>query len=56
MRSKTGRAIFCLSFILILCLGTSFISLGLAHKEEEADRRPERGISVAFEDPEVIIN
>ncbi len=56
MRSKTGRAIFCLSVILILCLGTSFISLGLAHKEEEADRRPERGISVAFEYPEVITN
>lgn len=56
MRSKTGRAIFCLSVILILCLGTSFISLGLAHKEEEEDRRPERGISVAFEYPEVIIN
>jgi len=56
MRAETGRAIFCLSLIVILCLGTSFISLGLGHKEEEEDRRPERGISVAFEYPEVIIN
>jgi uncharacterized membrane protein len=56
MRAKTGKAIFALSLMLILCLGTSFISLGLGHKEEEEDKRPERGISVAFEYPEVIID
>ncbi|UCF72536.1 MAG: hypothetical protein JSW35_10230 [Deltaproteobacteria bacterium] len=57
MRTKPGKAIFALCFILILCLGTSCISLGLAQEEKEKeDIRPERGISVAFEYPEVIIN
>ncbi|MFB0520699.1 MAG: hypothetical protein ACETWD_04640, partial [Desulfatiglandales bacterium] len=57
MRTKPGKAIFALSVILILCLGTSCISLGLTQEEKEKeDTRPERGISVAFEYPEVIIN
>jgi len=57
MRTKPGKAIFALSFILTLCLGTSCISLGLAQEEKEKENtRPERGISVAFEYPEVIIN
>jgi uncharacterized membrane protein len=34
----------------------SFISLGLAKEDKEEDKRPERGISIAFEYPEVIIN
>ena len=52
------KALFTLSFIITLCLSTSFISLGLAkeEKEKEEDKRPERGISMAFEYPEVIIN
>jgi len=57
MRTKPGKGIFVLSFILILCMGTSSVSLGLAQEQKEKeDRRPERGISVAFEYPEVIIN
>ncbi|NVM25736.1 MAG: hypothetical protein HWN70_07455 [Desulfobacterales bacterium] len=47
-------ALAALCFILILCLGTSSVSLGLAKEEEgKEDRRPQRGISVAFEYPEV---
>lgn len=56
MRTKTGKAIVALSIILSLALGTSFISLGLAKEEKEKeDTRPERGITMAFEYPEVII-
>ncbi len=47
-------ALCALSLILILCLGTSPLSLGLAKEKEK--ERPERGISVAFEYPEVTIN
>jgi len=50
------KAIFTLSFILTLCLSTSFISLALAKEIKGEDTRPERGISMAFEYPEVIIN
>ena len=50
------KAFFTLSFILTLCLSTSFMSLGLAKEDKEEDKRPERGISIAFEYPEVIIN
>ncbi|OQY14646.1 MAG: hypothetical protein B6I32_09035 [Desulfobacterium sp. 4572_20] len=50
------KALFTLSVILTLCLSTSFMSLGLAKEEKEEDKRPERGISIAFEYPEVIIN
>jgi uncharacterized membrane protein len=50
------KALFSLSFILTLYLGTSFLSLGLAQEDKDADNRPERGISMAFEYPEVIIN
>jgi len=57
MRAKTGKTIFTLFFILSLTLGTSFISLGLAKEDKEKkDKRPERGISMTFEYPEVIIN
>jgi uncharacterized membrane protein len=47
-------ALAALCFILALCLGTSSISL--AKEEEKEDTRPERGISMAFEYPEVIIS
>jgi len=50
------KALFTLSVILTLCLSTSFMSLGLATEEKEKDNRPERGISIAFEYPEVIVN
>ena len=50
------KAFFTLSFILTLCLSMSFISLGLAKEDKEEDKKPERGISIAFEYPEVIIN
>ena len=57
MKTKTRKAIFTLFLILSIALGTSFISLGLAQEEKEKeDTRPERGISMAFEYPEVIIN
>jgi len=57
MKTKTKKAIFALFLILYLALGTSFISLGLAQeKKGKGDKRPERGISIAFEYPEVIIN
>ena len=55
MRIESAKAIFGLSVTLILCLGTSLVPLGLAQEEKEEDTRPERGISVAFEYPEVII-
>jgi uncharacterized membrane protein len=55
MRTKSGKAVLALSLILILCLCTSAASSALAQKEEKEDERPERGISVAFEYPEVII-
>jgi uncharacterized membrane protein len=45
-----------LSIVLALCVSTSFISLGLAKEKEEKDTRPERGITMNFEYPEVIIN
>ncbi len=57
MKTKTRKAIFTLFLILSIALGTSFISLGLAQeKKGKGDKRPERGISMAFEYPEVTIN
>ena len=57
MKTKTRKAIFALFLILSMALGTSFISLGLAQeKKGKGDKRPARGISMAFEYPEVIIN
>jgi len=57
MKTKTRKAIFALFLILSIALGTSFISLGLAQKEKgKGDKRPKRGISMAFEYPEVTIN
>jgi len=54
---KRGTLLFALSFILTLCLGASAVSLGLAkEKEGKDDTRPERGISMAFEYPEVTIS
>ena len=50
------KTLFTLSFILTLCLGMSFISLALAKEDKDKDTRPERGISMAFEYPQVIIN
>jgi len=50
------KALFSLSIMLVLCLGTSLISLGLSAEEKEKATRPERGITMAFEYPEVIIN
>ena len=46
------KALFILPMIIALCLTAS---LSLA-KEQEQDTRPERGITMAFEYPEVIIN
>ncbi len=57
MRTKTTKALFALLLILSLALGTSFISLSFAKEDKEkGEERPERGISMAFEYPEVIIN
>jgi uncharacterized membrane protein len=54
---KRGTLLFALSFILTLWLSASAVSLGLAKEEEgKDDTRPERGISMAFEYPEVIIS
>jgi len=57
MRTKTTKALFALLLILSLALGTSFISLSFAKEDKEkGEERPERGISMAFEYPEVIIS
>ncbi len=57
MRTKTTKALFALLLILSLALGTSFISLSFAKEDKEKEEeRPERGISMAFEYPEVIIS
>jgi len=57
MRSKTGKAFFALFLALAFTLGTSFLSLGFAKQEKKKDdTRPERGLSVAFEYPGVVIN
>ncbi|GAG86321.1 unnamed protein product, partial [marine sediment metagenome] len=55
MRSNViNKALFALSLILALCIGTSFVSSGLAKEEEgKEDKRPERGISMSFEYPGV---
>jgi uncharacterized membrane protein len=45
-----------LSIALALCVSTSFISMGLAKEKEQKDTRPERGITMNFEYPEVIVN
>jgi uncharacterized membrane protein len=55
MRTKTGRSLCALFVILSLTLGTALLSPALA-AEEKKDTRPERGISVAFEYPGVVIN
>jgi len=49
----TKKVLFTLCFIMLIFLGTVFIS-SAANKEE--DTRPEREISVAFEYPEIIID
>ena len=58
MRSNViNKALFALSLILALCIGTSFVSSGLAKEEKgKEDKRPERGISMSFEYPGVIID
>lgn len=58
MRTKTmaRRAFFALCSILTLCIGTSFISLGLAKEGKGEEKRPERGFSMSFEYPGVIID
>ena len=57
MRTKTTKALFALLLILSLALGTSFVSLSFAKEDKgKEEERPERGISMAFEYPEVIIN
>ncbi|MBW2341595.1 MAG: hypothetical protein JRF50_14850, partial [Deltaproteobacteria bacterium] len=57
MKMKTGRILCALFLITTL----TFITLALspafgAGGEEKNDTRPERGISVAFEYPGVVIN
>jgi uncharacterized membrane protein len=57
MKNKTGAALCALFVMLSLVLRTSGFTPALAaEKKGKADTRPERGISVAFEYPGVVIN
>jgi uncharacterized membrane protein len=57
MRTKTTKALFALLLILSLALSTSFISLSFAKEaKEKEEERPERGISMAFQYPEILIS
>jgi uncharacterized membrane protein len=53
MKTKTGVALCALFVMLSLALGTSALA---AAKNGKDDTRPERGVSVAFEYPAVVIN
>jgi len=50
------KALFIISLLLTMFIGISSFSQSLAKEEKGEDKRPERGISIAFEYPEVIIN
>jgi uncharacterized membrane protein len=57
MKTKTGRTLCALFIIALLALGTSGLCPAAAKQAKEKDAtRPERGISVAFEYPGVVIN
>jgi uncharacterized membrane protein len=57
MKNKTARTLCALSVILSLALGTAALTPALAaEKKDKDDTRPERGVSVAFEYPGVVIN
>jgi uncharacterized membrane protein len=57
MKNKTGVALCALFVMLSLALGTSALTPALAaEKKGNDDTRPERGVSVAFEYPSVVIN
>jgi uncharacterized membrane protein len=57
MKTKTVRTLCALFVILSLALGTAALTPALAaEKKDKNDTRPERGISVAFEYPGVVIN
>lgn len=57
MKTKTGVALCALFVMLSLALGTSALTPALAaEKKDKDDTRPERGLSVAFEYPGVVIN
>jgi uncharacterized membrane protein len=57
MKNKTGVALCALFVMLSLALGTSALTPVLAAEEKgKDDTRPERGVSVAFEYPGVVIN
>ena len=57
MKTKTGRTLCALFIIALLALGTSGLCPAAAKQaKEKDDTRPERGISVAFEYPGVVIN
>jgi uncharacterized membrane protein len=57
MRTNTAlrKALFLLPLIVALCLATSS-SLAKEEEEGKEDMRPDRGLSVAFEYPGVVIN
>jgi len=57
MKTKTGVALCALFVMLSLALGASSLSPALAaEKKAKGDTRPERGVSIAFEYPGVVIN
>jgi uncharacterized membrane protein len=57
MKNKTGVALCALFVMLSLALGTSALTPALAaEKKGKDDTRPERGVSVDFEYPGVVIN
>ena len=56
MTRNTLRVLCALFVVVTLGLGSSLFSLALATEEENKDTRPERGITVAFEYPGVVIN
>ena len=57
MKTKTGRILYTLFLIITFTIGASFICPAQAKEEtEKEDTRPERGMSVAFEYPGVVIS
>lgn len=57
MKTKTGRTLCAIFIIALLALGTSVLCPAAAKQaKEKDDTRPERGMSVAFEYPGVVIN
>lgn len=57
MKMKTGRILYTLFLIITFTIGASFICPATAKEEtEKEDTRPERGMSVTFEYPGVVIS